>query len=93
MVAPERLCVSSPATAITSPYARLAQAFNLLGRVIRHCDDRDQDLAFILEEMITLHQATSALLELTMNEESEGSYVASAVCFRYVNDVVIIITY
>ena len=88
MIGPERLYISSPATATTSPYARLAQAFNLLGRVLRHCDDQEQDLAFILEEMGTLHQATSALLELTRNEESEDSYVATAVCLRYVEDVI-----
>ncbi|KAH8804854.1 hypothetical protein F5884DRAFT_884648 [Xylogone sp. PMI_703] len=80
MVALERLYVSSPATAITSPHARLAQAFNLLGRIIQHCDDRDQDLAFMLEEMNTLNQATSALLDLTMNEH-DSSYIATAVCF------------
>lgn len=72
---------------MTSPYARLAQAYNLLGRVIRHCDDQDQDLDFILDEMSTLHQATSALLELTRSEESDDSYVATAVCFRYVEVV------
>ncbi|RDW74891.1 fungal specific transcription factor protein [Coleophoma cylindrospora] len=81
MIASERLYVSSPTTASASPYARLAQAYNLLGRVIRHCNDPIQDLAFMLDEMSTLHQATSALLELTANEESEGSYVALAVCF------------
>lgn len=87
MFAPERLYISSPATSKTSPYARLAQAFNLLGRVIRHCDDQGQDLAFMLEEMNTLHQATSALLELTRNEESDNSHVATAVCCGYVEDV------
>jgi hypothetical protein len=87
MVAPERLYVSSPAMAVASPYARLAQAFNLLGRVIRHCDDHGQDLNFMLDEMRTLHQATSALLELTENEGSDGSPVASAVCFRYVKQI------
>lgn len=88
MVPPERLYVASPATAIASPFARLAQAFNLLGRVIRHCDDHDQDLDFMLEEMSTLHQATSALLELTANEGSGDYCVASAVCFRYVENVI-----
>lgn len=68
---------------MAGPYTRLAQAFHLLGRVIRHCDYHDQDIDFILEEMCTLHQAISALLELTTNEGSgEDSYVATAVCFR-----------
>ncbi|RDW85927.1 hypothetical protein BP5796_04252 [Coleophoma crateriformis] len=88
MIASERLYVSSPTTARASPYARLAQAYNLLGRVIRHCNDPIQDLAFMLDEMSTLHQATSALLELIASEESEGSYVGLAVCFGYVRDVV-----
>lgn len=83
MISPGRLYVSSPPTETTSPYARLAQAFNLLGRVIRHCNDPDPDTAFILEEMTTLNQVLFALLELTLSEESEGSYVAVAVCFRY----------
>lgn len=84
MISPERLYVSSPTTVKTGSYARLAQAFNLQGRVIRHCDDQDQDLAFMLEEMSTLHHATSALLDLIANDDSESSYVALAVCFTYV---------
>lgn len=84
MAAPERLYISSPTTAISSPFARLAQAYNLLGRVIRHCDDQSQDLAFMLDEMSTLHQATTSLLELSRDEEHEASYVVAAVCFRYV---------
>jgi hypothetical protein len=84
MISPARLYISSPPTELISPYARLAQAFNLLGRVIRHCDDQDQGLAFMLEEMSTLHQAVSALIGLITNEESENTYVALAVCFRYV---------
>jgi hypothetical protein len=84
MVAPEKLYASSPAAVTPSGFSRLAQAFNLLGRVIRHCDDQYQDVDFILEEMNTLHQAISALLEVTSNEMFENSYVASAVCFRYV---------
>ena len=82
-MAPDRLYVSSPASAVISPYARLAQAYNLLGRVIKHCDDQDQDLAFMLDELGTLHQALSALLELIALDESDHSYVSSAVCLRY----------
>lgn len=79
--------MSSPTTAVTSSYARLAQAYNLMGRVIRHCDDEDQDLTFILEEMSTLHHAISALLDLVTQERFEDSYVVTAVCFRYLGDV------
>ncbi|GAD96496.1 fungal specific transcription factor domain protein [Paecilomyces variotii No. 5] len=81
MIFPERLYMSSPTTAVTSPYARLAQAYNLMGRVIRHCDDEDQHLTFILEEMGTLHHAISALLDLVAHEKPEDSYVVKAVCF------------
>lgn len=87
MVSPERIYLSSLPTTITSPYARLAQSYNLLGRIIRHCDDRDPELAFMLEEVSTLHQATSALLEMISHEEPEDSYVASSVCFRYLEDM------
>jgi hypothetical protein len=86
MRAPERLYISSPATEIVSPYARLAQEFNLLGRVIRHCDDQDPELGFMLDELNTLHQATSALLEMIRHEDPEDSYEIIAVCFRYIAD-------
>lgn len=82
VIAPDRLYVSSPSSAVTSSFARLAQAYNLQGRVIRHCDEQDQDLAFMLDEMGALHHALSALSELTTTEGSEHFYVSTAVCFR-----------
>lgn len=82
MIAPERLYILSPTTANTSPYARLAQAFNLLGRVIKHCDDKNQDIPFILQEMSTLNQAIFALLELTRKEDFQDSYLTKLVCYR-----------
>lgn len=37
----------------------------------------------MLDELGTLHQALAALLELTVADESDHSYVSSAVCLRY----------
>jgi hypothetical protein len=52
--------------------------------VIRHCDDHEQDFDFTLDELNALHQAISALLKLILAEESNDSYAATAMCFRYV---------
>ncbi|PVH88931.1 hypothetical protein DL98DRAFT_622612 [Cadophora sp. DSE1049] len=81
MAAPQRLYISSPMTVRSSSFARFAQAYNLLGRVIRHCDDQDQDLSFMLDELSTLHQATSSLLEVARNESNEDLTLAMSICF------------
>ncbi|KAH7409419.1 hypothetical protein BKA64DRAFT_742516 [Cadophora sp. MPI-SDFR-AT-0126] len=81
MAAPERLYISSPMAARSSSFARLAQAYNLLGRVIQHCDDQDQDLSFMLDELSTLDQATSSLMEVARNDINEDLTLAISICF------------
>lgn len=63
MLPPDHIYVSSQQSA-ASPFARLAQAAYLLGRVIRHCNDDDLDPQFILDNYETLSQAIISLTEL-----------------------------
>ncbi|KAL3479386.1 hypothetical protein BJX99DRAFT_78198 [Aspergillus californicus] len=65
MVLPERISLSSGNNIDTlTPFARLAQASNLLGRVIRHCNDTTLQLGFVIEDFEALYQALYSLLEL-----------------------------
>lgn len=63
MIHPEGLYVSSQQSA-ASPFARLAQAAHLLGRVIRHCHDSNLDPQFILDNFEALSQTNLSLTEL-----------------------------
>jgi hypothetical protein len=84
MVPPERLSLLSQQGAV-SPFARLAQAANLLGRVIRHCTDAELDFHFVLDDFETLDQTIFSLMELLAAEHSAASMemcIATTVCFR-----------
>ncbi|KAH8803327.1 fungal-specific transcription factor domain protein [Xylogone sp. PMI_703] len=82
IVPPERVSLSSPTSISVSPFARVAQASNLLGRVIRHCNDRTSSPAFMLDNMELLHQTTSSLIVLLTDDPSiaDSFYLAHAVC-------------
>lgn len=84
MVPPERLFLSTPTSVPVSPFARMAQASNLLGRVIRHCNDETLEPKFVLEDIELLSQTTSSLLRLlTSDTKMTGNLnVAAALCFR-----------
>ncbi|KAL4911364.1 hypothetical protein BDW74DRAFT_172828 [Aspergillus multicolor] len=66
MMPPDRVSLSSSTTNVLGSFARLSQASNLLGRVIRHCNDSapNMDVNFVLDNFDALHQAISSLLEL-----------------------------
>ncbi|KAH8810901.1 fungal-specific transcription factor domain protein [Xylogone sp. PMI_703] len=82
MVPPERVSLSSSVRITVSPFARAAQASNLLGRVIRHCNDQTASPTFMLEDMELLHQATSSLLTLLAEGHgtTEPFYLAQSLC-------------
>jgi hypothetical protein len=84
MVPPERLFLSSPTSTPVSPFARLAQASNLLGRVIRHCNDETLEIELALEEITLLHNTTSSLLSLLTGDSDAtmAFYNAAAICLR-----------
>lgn len=85
IVPPERVCLSS-LTSSVSPFARLAQASNLLGRVIRHCNDTALDLEFVLDNYEMLCQTIFSLVELLSQDDSTASIetsIAATICFRY----------
>ncbi|KAH8817154.1 fungal-specific transcription factor domain protein [Xylogone sp. PMI_703] len=80
MVPPQRVFVSTPTNVPVGSFARLAQASNLLGHVIRHCDDQTSDVAFIVGDMTLLHQTIGSLLELLGAGSTRESCSAAAVC-------------
>ncbi|KAL7795570.1 hypothetical protein V8C43DRAFT_279404 [Trichoderma afarasin] len=82
IVPPERLSLASATSMQVSPFARVAQASHLLGRVIKHCNDQTSSPAFMLEDMELLHQTTSSILSLlTENSAVAGAfYLAQSLC-------------
>ncbi|EAW06925.1 transcription factor domain protein [Aspergillus clavatus NRRL 1] len=86
MVPPERVSLSSQTVHTLSPFARLAQAANLLGRVIRHCNDTTLEINFVLDDFETLCQAIYSLMELLPNDDPlvrMDATLARTVCFRW----------
>ncbi|KAF4965163.1 hypothetical protein FSARC_7030 [Fusarium sarcochroum] len=84
MVPPERVSLSSQQTPV-GPFARLAQAANLLGRVIRHCNETSLELDFVLDNFEALDQTILSLMALLSTEHSTPSTetcTATALCFR-----------
>jgi hypothetical protein len=86
MVPPERVSLSSKTiTKEISSFARLAQASNLLGRVIRHCGDSSLEINFMLDGFETLCQANYSLLELLQNQgplTRLDAVIAKTICYR-----------
>jgi hypothetical protein len=83
MVPPDRVYVSAPASIKVGPFSRLAQACNLLGRVIRHCNDGSLETKYALEDMMLLYNTTTSLLNLLPVDDASGAYLnPAAVCFR-----------
>jgi hypothetical protein len=68
MTASEPLYVSSPTTVRASPFARTCQATHLLGRLIRHLNDRNVEPAFRFSEAGQLHRTFAALASLLPDE-------------------------
>ncbi|KAJ5923880.1 hypothetical protein N7466_008067 [Penicillium verhagenii] len=70
MMCPERVLLSSNSDTPVSAFARLAQASNLLGRVVKHCNDTSMEPEYSLDSFERLTQTIIALLQLlTTNEE------------------------
>ncbi|CRG89359.1 Valine--tRNA ligase [Talaromyces islandicus] len=85
MVPPERVSLSSQTTTKEiSSFARLAQASNLLGRVIRHCNDTSLEMNFLLDGFETLYQANYSFLGLLQNQgplTSIDAAISKTICF------------
>ncbi|KAE8392889.1 hypothetical protein BDV23DRAFT_170548 [Aspergillus alliaceus] len=84
MMTPERVSLSSQSTNPVSPFARLAQASNLLGRVIRHCNDTTLELNYVLDDFESLCQTISSLLELLSADGFNGSMetsIVASICY------------
>ncbi|KAJ5746930.1 fungal-specific transcription factor domain protein [Penicillium nucicola] len=85
MMSPERVLLSSGSTNTVSSFARMAQASNLLGLVIRHCNDTSMDLEYVLNNFELLSRSLKSLLEMTGNDKdamSSEMSTATALCFR-----------
>ncbi|KAL5337364.1 fungal-specific transcription factor domain-containing protein [Aspergillus crustosus] len=83
MVPPDRVSLSSQTTNTLGSFARLAQVANLLGRVIRHCNDTPLDISFTLDDFDTLIQALYSLLEMLPadHQASDDPTLARAICY------------
>ncbi|KAI9810599.1 MAG: hypothetical protein M1827_006161 [Pycnora praestabilis] len=68
MAVNEFLVVSSATSLKASSFARTCQATNLLGRIIRHINDRTLDLPFRFEEALQLNRTVQALSALLASE-------------------------
>ena len=84
MTLPEKIFLSYPTDLPVSPYARVAQATNLLGKVIRHCEDFGSEPEFTRDRMVLLNQTTSSLLDLLQfdSNSADSCHDAAALCFR-----------
>lgn len=85
MMCPERVLLSSNSDTPVSSFARLAQASNLLGRVVKHCNDTALEIEYMLDNFERLTQTIIAFLQLiTTNQDwsSNPFSTAAAICFR-----------
>lgn len=85
MMCPERVLLSSNSDAPVSSFARLAQASNLLGRVIKHCNDTSLEIEYVLDNFERLTQTIIAFLQLITTSQDSSSNPfsnAAAICFR-----------
>ncbi|KAJ5522778.1 hypothetical protein N7513_013351 [Penicillium frequentans] len=84
MMCPERVLLSSNSDTPVSSFARLAQASNLLGRVVKHCNDTSLEIEYVLDNFERLTQTIIAFLQLiTTNQDlsSNPFSTAAAICF------------
>jgi hypothetical protein len=85
MISPERVSLSSGNNSTVNGFARMAQASNLLGLVIRHCNDTPMELEYVLENFKILTRSLKSLLELSASEKDSmfnDMNAATAICFR-----------
>ena len=68
LAASEPLYISSPTTVRVGPYARTCQATHLLGRLIRHLNDRNVEPVFRFSEAIQLYRTMAAFTSLLPEE-------------------------
>lgn len=94
-IVPERLFVSSPAELSASPFARVAQAAHLLGKVIDHCNREIHDFTIVQGEVEILHKTITALLELLSGGPETAALFqdAIAICLRWASIYPMFFTY
>ena len=84
MTTSEPIYVSSPTTVRASPFARTCQATHLLGRLIRHLNDRNVEPAFRFTEAVQLHRTLAALASLLPEEfQASPDQLSSAIALVY----------
>ncbi|KAJ5651396.1 uncharacterized protein N7484_005119 [Penicillium longicatenatum] len=84
MMCPERVLLSSNSDTPVSPFARLAQASNLLGLVVKHCNDTSMEIEYVLDNFERLTQTLIAFLQLLTTSQDLSSNpftTAAAICF------------
>ena len=64
------LALSASQTTKAAPFARTCQASHLMGKVVRHLDDRQLPMDFRIDEALQLHRTARALADV-LAEEAE----------------------
>ena len=84
MTTSEPLYVSSPTSVKASSFARTCQATHLLGRLVRHLNDRNVDPKFRFSEAGQLHRTLTALASLLPAEfQNSPEQLSSSVALVY----------
>ena len=65
------LSLSASPTVGVSPFARVCQSAHLLGKVMRHIDDKSMSLEYRMTEALQLHRTMSAFADVLSNRKSD----------------------
>jgi hypothetical protein len=66
------LALSASSATTVSPFARTCQGAHLLGKVIRHVNDRSIPLDYRFDEALQLHRTLRALADAMLSETTEN---------------------
>ncbi|KZF21996.1 hypothetical protein L228DRAFT_268500 [Xylona heveae TC161] len=81
MSANETLYVSSSTSIRASPFARTCQAAHLMGRVVRHMNDRNMEPSFRYAEANQLERTLRAFSSLLLVEQDPTSFAPLGICY------------
>jgi hypothetical protein len=74
------MSLSTTQTVRVAPFARCCQAAHLLGKTLRHLDDRDVPDEYRFDDALQLHRTMMALADVLPDEASTDDEVRPALC-------------
>ena len=74
------MSLSTSETIRVAPFARCCQAAHLLGKTLRHLDDRDVPDEYRFDDALQLHRTMMALADVLPDEASTDDEVRPALC-------------